>query len=266
MRFTAAQRDRVRQRWQTWLSALAYPDLADILRSDPDERDTAPRSAVRDWLKGKRTPSAASVFEVGQRLGEIVEARQARTKGTAAVMPPPDGIVALHAAGYGVEAARCLAALIDDALERYPKRAADLGVINQHHEAVRALEYALTAAAGLPVAHAHLDNIQDRLIPSSLRGAVRERIAAYSSSEACVLAWVYRENARLQERSVVAKPTEPKDLGESEILYWATFVDSISVRALSDSRIALQWREKRKWFDGYRNALFGNEPMTATNE
>jgi hypothetical protein len=151
----------VRPRWARWLGELSAAGLtADHLRTDADNRDSAPRDTFALWVKAESTVTAKKALFVGQRVAADATLKQ-----------HGDGLVSLYAAGYCNAAAACLQVIIDGALERYPHRrkVARQGGPDWAATPVRELQQALIIAVHLPYALAHIDGISDALIAPQKR-------------------------------------------------------------------------------------------------
>ena len=252
--------DFVRPRWGPWLARelerakLRPDDLANALRNpdDPDNRDTAQRAAVRDWLTRKRIPSARVVFRVGQRLGNASASRTGI-----------HGITALYAAGYSHEAMDCLVTLLDRVLLEYSAYAARAG--HAHVLATRSaeilLEKCLRCAAALPVAHADLDGLHPSVVPEPILSSAREMVGAVPL-EVCDQVWPPEKRGYGQWPYLYAWAKQQQvNPVIASALAWSAFVDSISLRMRGSDILKPHWNEKRKWFEGYRAAVFSDEPM-----
>jgi len=87
--------DVIRARWAAWLSGHLAPNTrVKLLQLDRVLGETLKgdhRGAIHAYKRGERTPSAQTVFEVGEALSKLK-------------VPLTSGLVALYAAGYFAEA------------------------------------------------------------------------------------------------------------------------------------------------------------------
>ncbi len=240
MKFADSHNAYIRPRWAQWVGELRDAGLkADALRSDPKERDTAPRADFNEWLAGSQTVSAKKAFSVGRCLAAHPKLR---TFG--------DPVIALYAAGYKAVASASLQTMIDTALEKYPNKVkvAQKGLGDTSAFRVRQLRYALAAIVAIPYAFARVDGLAAKDIPDVVCTARLAEIVALSDPK------FFGDTCAQDAPRSAGVDALTRD--DEETLAWTALANRISLLAQSDPILQLHFSMMRTLIDDYNRIVY----------
>lgn len=238
-------RIHVSSRCAPWLSGIlkrggiGEAELTKAMRSDPEDRDTAPRKMVKRWLAPGSFISAYKAFEVGQALAKIPS-----------VIPATGGLMALHAVGYFAESLAMSFAMLKRAFADEKKAR----TYEARRDARGRIDYALTFICAAWTAHSDLDGLA-KVFPMEKRADARA-IIGNAPLEACEMAWNERGDAgRFGAALLEIASTATSSPYRSGLIAWRALFEFASQCALQTPAWATAWSQKRIYFERYMEVV-----------